>query len=751
VAAPAPDDRRHELAGAGLAALVALLPFLRGLVSGASFYFRDLSLYFLPLRRFALEGLAAGEVRSWNPYVHEGVPLSLPAAGYPVDLLQLLRPDEAGVSAVLALHVPLAALAFFALARSLSLPRVAAIGGGLVYALGGFLLSSLNLYVYLQAAAWAPLLVLALVRVLDGGGRRAAAATALVLAVALSTTGVEIVAQALVVGIVLGSRGAAFRGARPWARLGLALGLGVAIASPVLVLLSGQVAGSARGHGFPTDVVLAHSVHPFTLLQTLVGGLYGNLSNLAGEWWGQNFFPRGFPYWLSLYLGASTLAVAWVGIRYGHPLARQLLLLAAFGLVVSVGRWAGLAPVVEALPPLRLFRFPVKAFYTVHFSVALLAAIGLASLAGAADRRPWRCLVGAAGGLGMLLALAPLVPRLLPAAAAAFASGFFPPGLAAGARSALLARVLGDAAAGGAVAVAAAAVGALVSRRTLGAPRAAAMVVALVAADLLRTGAGLNPMVTAAFYRPSPQLEARLDSLRDGRVFTCSLDESPAYLAGRLARSADHEAWSFALLLETLTPDFNVPLRVSTAMSPDLTMLVPGDRVLSPAESSCRDLDAILPRLRDASVRTVLAADELRHPELEPDGTLAPARVAPVDVHVYRLRDPRPRAEALGPGRVVETSFGADRVVLVVESDGPVEVVLRDGWAPGWTARVDGRPVPLRAHGRHRSVPVRAGRRRVEMAYRPPGLAAALAACGLGLAAALVLARPGRRRERPRV
>ncbi len=529
--------------------------------------------------------------------------------------------------------------------------------------------------------------------------------------------------------------------------LTLALGLGIAIAAPVLVLVSGQLAGSARGHGFPTDVVLAHSVHPFTLLQTLVGGLYGNLQNLAGEWWGQNFFPRGFPYWLSLYLGAATLAVTWVGVRSGHPLARRLLVLVALGLVVSVGRWAGLAPVVEALSPLRLFRFPVKAFYTVHLAVALLTAIGLQSLASADDWRPWRRLVGAAGGLGALLALAPLVPRLLPAATAAFASRVFPPGLSAAARPALISYVLGDAAVGGAVALAAAGVGVLVLRRAIAAPRAAAIVVALVAADLLRTGAGLNPMVTAAFFRPSPQLEARLDSLRDGRVFTCSLDESPSYLAGRLARSADQEAWSFALLLETLTPAFNVPLRVSTAMSPDLTMLVPGERILSPAEASCRDLDAILPRLRDAAVRTILAADELRHPELEPDGTLAAVRVAPVAVHVYRLRDPRPRAEALGPARVVETSFGANRVLLVVESNGPAEVVLRDGWAPGWTARVEGRPAPLRAHGRHRSVPVPAGRSRVEMVYRPPGLAEALAACGLGLVAALVLARPGRRRD----
>ena len=273
------------------------------------------------------------------------------------------------------------------------------------------------------------------------------------------------------------------------------------------------------------------------------------------------------------------------------------------------------------------------------------------------------------------------------------------------------------------------------------------MVVALLAADLLRTGAGLNPMVTATFFQPSPDLAGRLASFREGRVFSCSVEESPRYLAARLARRTEHEAWSFALLLETLTPAFNVPLGVPTALSPDLTMLVPDDRVLSPAEASCRDLDAILPRLREAAVRFVLSVDPLAHPELEPDTVLAPERIAPLAVHVYRLRDPRPRAFALGPARVVETIFRANRVVLVVESDGPAEVVLRDGWAPGWTARVDGRLAPIRARGAHRSVPVPPGRSRVEMAYRPPGLAAALAACGLGLALAAVLARPRRRRD----
>ena len=292
----------------------------------------------------------------------------------------------------------------------------------------------------------------------------------------------------------------------------------------------------------------------------------------------------------------------------------------------------------------------MKAFYTAHFAVALLAALGLSALAGTADRRPWRRLVALAGGAGALLVLAPLVPRLVPAATAAFAAGFFPPGFAADARAALLARVLGDAALGGAVALAVAGVAALALRPALAAPRAAGMVVGphrrRPAPDRGRSQPDGDGRPSSG-RRPSSRRASRPSGTAASSAAVSR--RARAYLAARLARRTEHEAWSFALLLETLTPAFNVPLGVPTALSPDLTMLVPADRVFSPAEASCRDLDAILPRLREAAVRFVLSVDPLAHPELEPDGVLAPERVAPLAVHVYRLRDPAPAPRPSAP------------------------------------------------------------------------------------------------------
>jgi hypothetical protein len=774
---------------AALVGLVSFLPFLRGALSGASLYFRDLALYFLPLRRLALDGLGAGEVRFWNPYLHEGVPLSLPAVGYPLDLLQLGRPDETGISLVLALHVPLAALGFFALARRLlGAPPVAAAGGAFVYALGGFVLSTVNLYVYLQAAAWAPLVVLTLARVTAGAGRRTVAAAALILAVALSTTGVEIVAQAVLAGLVLGWVPGVDR--RPFRGLfaaGGSVGLGALLAAPVLVLVAAQVGDSARSQGFTTDVVLAHSIHPFTLVQTLVGGLYGNLSNLAGEWWGQNFFPRGFPYLLSLYLGAASLAVATVATTVPHPLRLRLALLALVALVVGLGRWGGLAPMVDAMPMLRAFRYPVKAFFTVHLSIALLVSLGLSHLHSVDGRRLWGRLAVGTGALGGLLTLAPLLPDLAPAAMGRFAAGFFPPDLDPAARGALLSRVLADAATGGALALAAAATALLAWLGKLPPLRAAALVLALLGADLLRTGSGLNPMVTGAFFRPSPELAATLDSLREGRVYTCAFESSRGYVEGRRTRGTAHETWTFAVALETLTPAFNVPLRVPTAMSPDLTMLVPEDRVLPPAEAGCHDLDTILPRLRRAGVHAVLSVDPLHHPELRWRQRLKPDRIAPVGVHVYGLTAPLPHTrvasnvipvesaaegarQAASPGfletggtaveggrmvrdaqgRVKSTRRWPGRLEVVAEADSPTVLVVRDGWAAGWTARVNGGPAAVRrADGRHRAVELPPGRSEVVLRYHPPGLRPSLAVSALALGALGVLYRSGRQRASP--
>jgi hypothetical protein len=228
-----------DAVAAALVGIAALLPFLPGLLRGRALYFRDLALQFFPWRRFVVDGLRGGEVRWWNPYEHEGEALSLPPLSYPPDLLQVLWPDERGFTWLLALHVAMAGAACFALARRLGLTRAGAATAGLAFALGGFSLSCVNLYIYVQALAWAPLVAWGLLRA-AAGERHGMAAAALATAACLSTTGIELAAQAIVAAVVL------LRTDRPgWARAASAVALGVALAAVPLSIV-GRPGGAER-------------------------------------------------------------------------------------------------------------------------------------------------------------------------------------------------------------------------------------------------------------------------------------------------------------------------------------------------------------------------------------------------------------------------------------------------------------------------------------------------------------------------
>ncbi|MCM2255619.1 MAG: hypothetical protein NDJ94_08095 [Vicinamibacteria bacterium] len=748
--------RRSWLVAALAVAAAALLPFARPLLAGESLYFRDLGLIFFPLRKLALDGLAHGFVTWWNPYVHEGAPLPIPAVSYPFDLLQLLAPTEAGISASLILHLPLAALAFLALGRSLGLSPAAAAGGAIVYALGGFGLSTVNTYIYVQALAWAPVVVLALGRATARGRARDVGLAALATAVLVSTTAAEFGLQAMLLGVALGlplarlprcwpGDGAATAGPallHGLLRAGIALALAAALAAPILATFRAQLEGTERGAGFATEVVLAHSIHPLSWLQALVAGFYFDPYDVANKYWGQNFFSRGFPYFLSLYLGPLALglaagALAIRGASFALPLRGlrlRLAILVPLAAIAALGSYAGLVPLVEAVPALRAFRYPQKLYYTIHLGASLLAGLGLEAV-GRGARRP----LLAVAGLGAALAALPLLPAAWPAGVAWFARGFFPSGLGAQGVADALRFMLVDGAAGGAMALVAA-LAALALRASGRMALVAGLLPALLGADLLRAGAGLNATVTPAFFRLSPEATALASALRTGglRVFTCDVPGSAAYRAFRREHRGRHELATFALLRESLTPNYNVDARVPTALSLDLTMMVPGARVTSPQEALCSDPGALLPRLAAAGVGHVLALDPLTHPALVGVARVPLPALPGLALGVYRLEPaPAPLVELEG-GRLLAVEERPGRLVARVEASGPARLVVRQAWARGWRAVVDGAPAEVSLHaGRHLAVAVAAGAREVRLEYAPPGLPAATAA---GLAAALAVA-----------
>ena len=734
--------RSTAYAAAAAVMLVSLLPFARGLLAGQSFFFRDLGGYFFPLRLFALAGLRQGELRYWSPLTHEGEPLALLPVAYPFDLLQALVPTETGLSFILALHLPLAALGAFLLARHLGLGLVGACASALSYALGGFALSCLNLYVYAQALAWAPFVIRGLGRAAQGP-RREIGKAALALSLALTTTGIEIVAQAAVMGLLLArprDRGAL-------GRTGLVLLLGLGLGAAVVLPVSALVAESARGRGFPTEVVLAHSLHPITLLQTLVAGLYGDTARLTDTFWGQNYFPRGFPYFLSVYMGALGLGLAALGAcTKGTP--RVLGVLAALSLVVCLGRYAGLTALVDALPALHRFRFPAKAFFTVHLSVAMLTGFALEALARRGSPLSWKRASQVLGAVGLVVALAPSLALRPLGLRRYLVAGFFPPDLDLAARLGAAASIASDALAGGGLALLGALLAYATFRGRLPAAKAALLLTALLATDLLRGGAGLNPMVSPAFFSPSAEASRLAASVREGggRLFSYDPGYSPAYYAARARRPGEHEVWSFAVLQEALVPHYNLALSVPSALGLDQTMLAPEARILAPEDAEPSALPRIVDRLRDAAVTHVVAAEPLSHPDLEPAEILSPARIAPLRLFVYRLKGAHPRFELSSPGGVLASRETPGHLRIEAEAQEAGTLLLRDAWARGWRVSVDDLAQPLlRTERGQRAVALPPGRHRVDFDYAPPGLLPGLTLSAASALVVLLLLRGGPR------
>jgi len=90
-----------------------------------------------------------------------------------------------------------------------------------------------------------------------------------------------------------------------------------------------------------------------------------------------------------------------------------------------------------------------------------------------------------------------------------------------------------------------------------------------------------------------------------------------------------------------------------------------------------------------------------------------------------------------------------EQVALEARTDRAAAVILTDGFAPGWSASVNGRPVPvLAANYLGRGVVVPAGENRVDFVYRAPGLRAGFALALIGwsvVATGAVLRRRWRR------
>ena len=194
--------------------------------------------------------------------------------------------------------------------------------------------------------------------------------------------------------------------------------------------------------------------------------------------------------------------------------------------------------------------------------------------------------------------------------------------------------------AGGALALGAALVAYAASRGWLPARGPRCFSWAISPRTCCAAAAGLNPMVSPAFFQSLSRSVAggRNGEGRGGTALHLRPGVQPRLLRGAGAAPGEHEVWSFAVMQEALVPHFNLALAVPSALGLDQTMLAPEARILAPEDAEPRALARIVERLREAAVTHVVAAEPLSHPDLDLMLELAPARIAPLRLYLYRLR-----------------------------------------------------------------------------------------------------------------
>lgn len=774
---PRPDRHLVLTAGAITAVLLAVFPGIW--LRGETFFERDVAIVWRPQVEAFLRSIHAGSWPVWDPTVAFGHPLLANPnvqVYYPFTWLNLVVGPWRFYVLYVAAHLMIAGLGVDRLARRIGLSPGACRLAACAFVASGPVLSFVNVWHHLAGSAWLPWILLAADRAYERRRARDVIVWGALIAVQLlagspdlcTLTGVVLLADLLRRLEVL----------RPWSaggraavlRFGLAYLAGLALgAAQWIPSLELALAGTRSVVGQQAGGVW--SLHPVALAQLLLPLSFTELPLRGGREAAVQFFELWSAFVRSAYLGlAAAVAVAWACAGPRRPWRRFLLVVGTGAVAVALGRhFVAYAALAAVVPPLRMMRYPAKAVLVAALAWSLLAGMGLDAWRedDARTRHRARLILGA-GALGLA---ALLLTRALGSAPLAWA-------LPGGSVTWSSLWDWNASAITAALALATAAALASLLRESGDIRRVAtALLPVLVIADLVTAGRSVN--VTAAPERLdwTPPVFAYLERSPPSRLYVWDYNMRvpgrgrPTQgmlgyfldVPGRppeLARIVGMQSylypptggrWGFRgsydqdllglypvwlqemnLLLRAVeeTPGYLRLLQIGgvqrvIALHPDHEGLVHLGTVPGILRTPIHVLEVpgTVPRVYVPERVTVADGDRAYPVLLAPD--FRPGLDAVVS-GASAIRSP-----ARGVARIVDDR--PDRVRIDAQLDTPALVVLTDGAATGWRARVDGRPVEVRrVNGAFRGVEAPAGRHQIELVYRPSsvywGLGVSLAA-----------------------
>ncbi|HSW43838.1 MAG TPA: hypothetical protein VLM76_15175, partial [Patescibacteria group bacterium] len=765
-----PSRAAGTLALALLAVSAALVAARVAGPAGPWLWYYDMPKIFWPNAVFWHEAAIAGSIPLWLDRLGLGYPLYAEgqiAAFYPPNWLIFRLEPLLALDVTRVLHLAIAGLGSGLIALRLAGSWAGAVLAVLVAVAGGGIVAKLEWTSVVTAYAWAPWVLLPLLRrpVPTRQGLVAAGVAFGIQALA-GHPNTWVLTGIAAAAILLATRPnpAALGRAAVVGAIGAGIGAVQVLPTAILLGLSVRAGGLGAPHLFSNSATVVDPLLP-AFANAFVPG------SPAGWDLGRIWYPGGVYgiHEAAAYVGLPVLALAAVGAwaRRSRPL------LAAIALLVGLAVLGAFQPEWwTRLPVLNGLRHPVRAYMIAALLLGPLAAVGLVRLRRVHGAwRPAAVVVAALlAAYGTLLALVNLAPAAFEELAVG-ALGFDPaaaPGVRENAAIALGQPfpVLAEVALGvAAVALIAAAAG----RGWPGAGRirlAAPALVAVAAVPLLAFSPMANPVTErGAFdFAGRPLMAAMLDAapqrfLADvDPIFHDALPNQPAAHG-----VADLGMWS-SLNLEAVEAAWRT-VREGPGVDATLAAVLGVDVVATFEGEACPG--RLLARVEPHDVRVCRLDGALRPPywipaELVHDGPVddaAPAsldtgtpggilgrlaatlRPSPIDLHV----EPAAVLVAARPVEVLARDDASLEFAVSVETDGWVWVDR--AWWPGWETTVDGAPVTTARALGGQLVPVAAGTRAVAQRFVPLEVPLGLLVGGLTLAAALGWVALGRRRR----
>lgn len=765
---PAIIRSRQILVERPLLVLLALvILFWRNVLTTGTLYFRDLYLLFHPKRIELASALAHGRLPLWDAMTHGGQPfLATPSntAFYPSNILFLILSPVAALNVSIVLQYLLCALFTYWLVRRIGLSSTAAFTSGALFTFAGVSLSAANLLPLLLALPWFPL-TLGCVHLYLREGRRkwltlaAISASMLLLAAAVELTAMMFL-TILVWVLCCRYENAGLR--RCLAAVIFTGGFAVALALCQILPATEVIANSARGAKRSYEAFSEWSLHPRRLPELVVPSFFGRVDRLAEQdYWGRAFESGGFPYLLSVYVGALALLLAAAGAlpkRGDDRIPRRALgLLTLAGLLLSLG--ASL-PFFHALwrwlPFFTIFRYPVKAILITLLPVSLLAGCSIDDLRRGVVRLRAMAVISAA--IAVMASITGAIVLQAPPPVQRFLVSFFGNALEAPQRATLATSFFHSS-----VVMAAAAVVLFLPR--IATSHRAILIAVIITADVMLAGAPVNAIAPRSFYDPPPAAALTRRLTGAGRFYHAP---DPADLD--LHAPSNDVMWLAHWKLEELSGYTAMTWGIPVTLHNDYDGLAP-QRIVRLASL----VEAVAwPRrirvLQAAGVTSFMTTEQLRLPGVElvsglqtmeshPVGLyqlhgtkmarfVSTAYSFPTDTDALKalfgglpyesiaLTSPRGTTHPCGSAGVQVTTNAPGDSTYVVDAPCQGWVALAENEYPGWETTVDSQPQEtVRADYAFVAVPVTKGHHVIRRRYAPIRPMAGIASSLLALVA----------------